>query len=305
MAHTPASLIRVPHAAIWLLIALPTFLGGCAGIDWQRTAVLVDGSEQVVEIERAEIEPDTPPIVYGHPAIITPERIQAALAELRFEKLRLLNQDQTPPVVAKYHRSTLANAISDGLARCQPEERVRFRVENSDDALWIFSGNSITRGVAFVDTDGALNFAFDLIGFKPDPDQPQAYRIWSDPTARRVSRAQLLPGSYQRPAGAHELWVAFTEGSAAGMTSDAAADPTPEASEAGSQPESPSQPESQPERESLSGPESQPGTTPPQPVPLSDAEKLSRLRYLEELWKSGQLSEKAYREQRSKLLEDQ
>lgn len=267
---------------------------GCASVRWEETSQLLDTPDCLVEIERGVVDPGEPPIEYGHPATVPVDDLLAALGSIHFEKLRLLNQDQTPLAIAEVHHPAVAAALARGLAACRPDERVRFWIENPDDALWVFSTASLTRGVAFVDTAGRLNFVFDLIGYVPAEDEAGAHLAWGDPTARAISRAEILAGPYHRPAGAtHDLWIAFHDSPEAAPSATADVDPEPRDPSAVANDEPGTV-------EAASAPDE---PAPPADAPISDAEILARLRYLEQLWSSGQISDEVYRKERAKLLE--
>lgn len=268
---------------------------GCATVRWEETSQILDTLDCVVEIERGIVDPGEPPIEYGHPATVPVGDLLAALGSIHFEKLRLLNQDQTPLAIAEVHHPAVAAALARGLSVCRPDERVRFWIENPDDALWVFSTASLTRGVAFVDTAGRLNLVFDLIGYVPAEDEPGAHLAWGDPTARAISRAEILPGPYQRPEGAtHDLWIAFDDPAAAGP-SEAGSVEAASAEEAAGEGDA-SVADAAPEK-------TPPTTLPTTDEPLTDAEILAQLRYLEQLWAGGHITEEVYRKERARLLE--
>ena len=256
---------------------------GCTFTAWERVHKVAVGPRVRVEIEQQVRDGAVQPLGHAHPQKVASLGLGLFFLELRHVKERLFMKDLDQPVVSPRLVGELSEAIARGLASAGPDQRVRFRTNNPVTKLLLLPGGNITRGVAFVDPPGTLNIAFDLVA---DPISDDADRApgWGDPTRRNISDVRLaLPegASFRTtPEGVERsMWVTLPIAQLAVLEQE--------------------------HPQGLPGAANESKEKVPEPSAAgSDAEALERLRYLEELYQKGAISEEAYREQRAELLEE-
>lgn len=290
-----------------LAFTLALVLGntGCAGTSWRRSGTIL--SEPLLIVEREERMQRGEPVsmALGHPASMSSAMIAGVLANLSYRGTGMFRSSELAPVIEPGLVPPLAHAIAEGLAQCQPSERVRFLARNAQLSLGFIPTERHARGVAFVDPPGTLNLAFDRVGAAPDSDDPREATSWQDPTWNRyTSVAMELPEGvrlYRDDQGRERpLWILVDLAQASRQDGaqvthserpPALLRPTPDTATPTPEP-------------SAAGP---PGTTPPleeapSTATLTDPERLARLRYLEELRANGAISAEEYERQKRALL---
>ncbi len=196
-----------------LLILLP-LVWGCSTTYWKRTDVVVKETRIVAEVEQWTFEGEPKDAGFSHPASVAPEVLSAFFNRLKYENPRFLQSASQEPVVLPENVEDLSLALADGLKRCGPAQRMRFRVRNAHLKLGLIPTGKKTRGVVFVKPAGTLNVALDIVDDEADPESRDNiyYRDWGDPTRRTLSTYVLiLPEGarlHRSPEGrTHELWI--------------------------------------------------------------------------------------------------
>jgi hypothetical protein len=225
----------------------------------------------------------------AHPAELSAAVLERLLPSIHERKRTLVSAGEREPVIAAENVPVLALAIVEGLRVATPSERVRFSVYNPDRFLLLIPSGHTTRGVAFLEPDGVFNLVFDVVNGDLDPDEEH----WGDPTKRALRRADLdLPPEARLRTGesgrSREMWVTVP------FSVVAAGAPLPAAPEK----------EAAPVAEERATPP--PAAVPPEELPggeLGAEEILERLRYLEELYDDGAISESEYVRRKRELLD--
>jgi len=279
------------------ILVLLLFLAGCSTTSWRRTVSIVNKHRLVVELEQLTYKGEPKDAGFSHPARIDPQGIQRFFTELRYENPGLFSTKKAH-VVDKTLIADLALAVSSGLAKANPAQRVRFSINNPHKQLGFIPVSSTTRGVAFVKPAGVLNIAFDLVDDDPDRDTTDDlfYTQWNDPTRRVISTYKLLVPKGTRlhrdaRGRKYDMWVSipfdyFTR--------------PPEAEEEEPAGEKPAK------TEEGGGKAKEGGGTPPgkKPKPLTDDERMERLRYLKDLLDRKIITKETYDKERRKIFEE-
>ncbi len=265
-----------------ILAALAALLCGCFGTSWRKSVGVLKDMNTEVELERM-FEAGVPKDAgFAQPADIPTEHLAAFVTLLTYAQPKLIGETEYVPLVAAPHVAKLSVAIAEGLARAGPAERVRFAVVNTHFQLGFLPKPRTTRGVAFVEPQGMLNLAFDLVNETTETDMPGEHYLddWGDPTRRTITRVTLrLPehaALYRDDEGdEHPLWVAVPVEALAGSMPPAAP---------------PAEPETEP-APAAAAPDEAPGAT----GRLTGEEAMRLLKSLDELKHRGVLSEEEYR----------
>ncbi len=174
-----------PLALAFLLIA-----AGCSASPKSTTVVeeSIAGHRLVVELESvAEAEGPR----YAHPVSGTPEelseKLEVYLGELAYGRAK---GKRAYRLLEEGDRKRLAGGLARALKRAGPKERALFllRVEDNASVAWFRADERVTRGVAYVDVEGRLHLAFDLVDERIDPTAAELY----DPAERAQSRTQVF-----------------------------------------------------------------------------------------------------------------
>lgn len=145
-----------------LLLLSATLFSGCASTKLMRTEVATQHKFNV-SLEQVQKDGATVPLHYAHPHKINPADLKELLSNLNYtEQAGLLNEEKTTPVFQSVEISRLTPAVTDALAKANPNQRVRFISYNLDKGV-LFSKSRKTEGIVFVDSSGRLNLAFNYI----------------------------------------------------------------------------------------------------------------------------------------------
>ncbi len=269
-------------AAVNFLLSGLLFLCGCAATTWQLKVPLVSENHLVVEIEQLRRGGAVVDAGYAHPARLPVADLQKFFASLKYRSEGLLTTRELP-VFSSDLVPAFAQAVAEGLARCGPSERIRFKMSNPHTELKFIPITRVSRGVVFVKPAGVLNVAFDLVDDTPESDRrEELFRTeWDDPTRHTVSTCMLIlpPAArlHRDPKGrTHRLWLEVPFENLAGGK--------------------PQEPETKPPQEA-------PSEKQPQKPKLSDEERMHRLKYLRELLDKKIITEEQYKRERKKIFE--
>lgn len=300
------------------LLLLSGFLvagSGCGAARWRQLEEVRDTPGLVVELERHADGEGPIDLGFAHPARLSAEPLAAVLAELGHRSLGLLASDEVRPVIDPALTLPLAEAIAHGLARAEPSDRVRFLARNRHQTLGFLPGERHTRGVAFVTPgDGEtelLNLAFDQVNATPEPDEMSELPRWEDPTWNlHASVELLLPEGARLHSDAmgrtRPLWLVMPvprgapgEGRSDGEKTDST---PPQGTPPGSDPPPLDLPPQVIESDPAAARRMDLPPKDGRPQVLSDSERLARLRYLEELHRTGVIDDAEYEKQKRALL---
>ncbi len=254
-------------------------LSGCLGPTWREESSVVNNGRLDVEVEQWTFEGQAQGRDYAHPADVDSRKIESVLKDLH--RVSKTTRSGVDPILKPEYASDLARAISLGLRKATPSSRVRFSVHNPDTVLWVLPSSTTTRGVAFVQPEGVLNLAFDVIDETLEVDEEH----WGDPERRTIRRSRIaLPGYaryHQLPEGGEKtMWVEMDLSSIPIQRKEKKKAPVK------------APPEPEPEV-------AQPTDRAQQ---LDNAEVLEKLRDLQEQLKTGKISDAEYKKQREALL---
>ncbi len=267
-------------------------LSGCAQSGWKRSESLVSESSFKVELEQLSFE-GQPKSVFGHPVDVSSAVVSNAFSALQYKPRSLFGDPVPEPAVVPNFLPALAQAVSSALARAKDSERVRFEMRERAKSLYVLPSVATTRGVAFVSTAGELNLVFDEVHALPEIDESGTRGGWGNPTRRARSSGRLALPEYAT-AGVNErgstmpLWAVLpldripTEAPTAEVATNTESAAVGNATTPTAKTET--------------------STGATEEKPLSDAEIVARLRYLEELYQDGSLTEDQYKEKRAALL---
>ncbi len=296
----------------WLVGLLGVSCAGCAGPAWKQAEVLVDHRFVTVELEQRWDEGVVLDQEFRHPASLDPDLIGAVVGSVRCEIRGFRRQPAHPPVVHEDLLGELSEAIANGLSQADSTQRVRFAVLNPGTTLGIFPTTDSTHGVAFVDRDGFFNVAFDLVKESLVDGDP----IWHDPVRYGRTQRELLfspPLQLARNSDGESRsnWIRAPMDPAT-LTMSPAEDesPSPPADALTHHPATDEETAAPtPTRiqipESTKTVASDEASTPPtvfSPTEISAEERLQRLRFLEELYRDGAITQENYERQRAALL---
>lgn len=269
-------------------------LCGCAAT-WDRSHTILNENRIVVEVEQLTYRGEPKDAGFAHPATVSPEGLRAFFLNLKYRRQTPFFKSTDEPAVSNTETiDKLSLALSEGLRMCSPAQRVRFLAVNMHTKIALFPVAKKTRGVAFVQPEGTLNIAFDLVDDEPGADQSDElfFKEWDDPTRYAISTYELIlrPGisSYRSPTGhEHPLWVVIP-----------LALITPKGKE-----------EAQPpavakEIQGATEDQKGEGTKKPEPKELGDEERMHRLRYLQELYEKKVINEEEYRREWKKIFRE-
>ena len=271
-------------ATLGLLVLVACSVVGCSQRTWRKSESVFRGSGVTVELERRVVAGESV-AMFDHPASVDAAEVARALRDLRFEEQGLFGESEPTPVLDPGALPVVAEAIAVALGRATESERVRFHVRGNATSLYVLPTITSTRGVAFVDAEGALDLVFDELQETRDPNDTGIEPRWGDPTSpRRRTAARLLLPDYARFGRdhndrAHPLWAQLpldriAQARAAASAPAAAGTVTPRS----------------PQPSSATGEK------------LTDAEILDRLRFLEELHREGRIADEQYETKRAELL---
>ncbi len=314
----------LPYRTV-LISLLLSFSIGCTVTSWKRTSTVVDQSKLVVETEQLYsydsptdgIFTDAMPVdsSFFHPAELNPETLTLFLSGIRYEIPSFLADMTYEPVFEQKIVPALALGVVKGLKRSGPGERIRFWVRNIRHKYGFVPQGRITRGVVFVQPEGILNIAFDLIDADPEEVHEESiYSVdWEDPTAHIASHEVLQlpePASvfFDAEGERRPLWVVIPlekltfeafqvgeeQGAPEGKEPDRHREPGTGAEAAPGEVKSTDDAET---AEQQAGPEPD-----RKPQKLTDQEILNRLKYLKELRKKGMLTEEEYKKECEEIM---
>jgi hypothetical protein len=277
-----------------LLSVLLLLFCGCSLTSWQRSHTVVNEKRLIVEIEQLTFEGEPKDAGFDHPAAVSMDGLVAFFRHLRYQYPSIL-KTTVEPVVSRELVEKLSLALSEGLALAGPSQRLRFVAHNMHTKLKLLPVAKTTRGVAFVKPAGVLNLAFDLIDDEPevDPSDPIFFEQWEDPTRSTVSTYKLVlpPGStFYRDEGGERrpLWITVPLEVI-----------TPER---GTPPPAPGTDPAEADPGDQKPPEE--GGEEPPPAELTDQERIIRLRYLQELYEKGILTEQQYKDEWKRIFRE-
>lgn len=266
--------MRLPLLIVLLCVA--STAAGCAVPGWRQTISIAQEEAYVVQVERHSDGQELIPEGFVHPARVAAKRLAYLYRGLKYGAA-----DEPKFAIQPDAVDALAAAVSTGLSKAGPSDRVRFSVQNPGVKGLIFRrAATTTRGVVFIRPAGVLNVAFDVVNLDLDHETMDS---WGDPLESTLNVVVLeLPAGVQRHQDAtgttKPMWFTMS------LATEIPKSPPPAVAPA---------PVPPPRQASQSGPVSQ-----------SPSEKfLARVRLLEELHDEDILSDQEYREIRKRLLD--
>lgn len=296
-------------AAVFITGILLLSLTACGSGRWVRTPVL-ESSRTTVNLEHHEEKGEILAQRHDHPCQIPMEDMQTFLGDLAYqEKAVLIGGKKNLPVFQAEEIAALAPALSDGLSKATPDQRLQFTSFNKGGGL-LFKNTRKTEGVLFVEPGGHVNLAFNLINMDvmeaDSEDLPQLYTN-SDPLKIKYADTTLVPPAYAalkvldtgKPA---PMWV-LTDIAKLKEAVAAAPKPAPVVVAPAPASPSPAPPAPMPAPTPVITPPPAEAAAPVPPVAPKDEIK-NKLKYLKELYEDGLISESEYAAEKQKLLDN-
>lgn len=299
-------------AAVFITGIMLLFLTACGTARWVRTPVL-ESSRTTVNLEHREKKGEITPQQYDHPYQIPMQDMQLLLSGLLYqERATLIGGKKDIPVFQAEEVAALAPALTAGLAKATPDQRLQFTSFNKGGGL-LFKNTRKTEGVLFVEPTGRINLAFNMINMDvmeaDSEDLPQLY-VNSDPMMLKYADTVLVPPAYSvvknlengKPA---PMWIVVD---AAKLKEAAAAvpQPAPVAAVPAQAPVYVSPPAAAPAPVApASAATVKPAITEPPAASTDHVQEdiKGKLKYLKGLYDDGLISESEYAAEKKKLLD--
>ena len=171
------------------------FLSACSTARWVRSPVLKQ-KNVIIALEQRQEKGEIVTQKYNHPHKIDLLELEKLLEDLTYvEQVGLLGKEKKIPVFQTIEIDRLASVLANMLTKIDASQRIQFTSLNRGKGL-IFSIRRKTEGVIFIESNGHLNMAFNLINFELDPNDantlpPSFSRV--DPLKIKFSDATIIP----------------------------------------------------------------------------------------------------------------
>ena len=271
------------------LLLVPLLAVGCAGRKPVSEEIFKDQEMSVKLVAQKDRSGDWIEKGFEHPWKVDDQTLNALLSSIVFNKGSvIIGRKKLHPAFPEAERERLLDPIREAFARANPDQYVEFAFHQRRS--WtVFQRVYFTDGILFR-KDGRLNCAFRNLGFEELSGIDGEYEPYRGDPTEKPARTQwrLVPqeGQFLTPGDGGGLFAAkaFTNWIQLDLNRPWEVVETPEVEEA--------PPESEPAAEEATGEE---------PAPMTKEEVQERIRFLEELYRDGALSEAAYREKRKAL----
>lgn len=287
-----------------LLFIVPAFFSACSTTRWVNDPV----SEQKYLKVSLEHQLENNLIVekkFNQPYEIDPAKIKLLLKELIYlDGDRMARERKKSPVFQDKEVTRLVPALVDALSRATPNQRIRFISLNRARKI-IFKTKRKTDGVIFIDSEGRLNIAFNLINLAlkySDMNGEFDDLSTNDPLNIKTSKTHLIP---LLPYARHHV---FEDGTASPMWIVVSLDKFQETFNVWKQTQTPQ--EGPPSKTILKdapvteGTELQQVTVQPDAKNDNQMDKIKKdLEFLKELFNSGLITEQEHSDKKRKLLD--
>lgn len=284
-----------------LLILGATLISACAGPKWTRTTVAKQ-NYFIVTLEQQEGKIAAGQSPYKHPYVIELAELENLMGKLTYtDKGGVASTPKQSPVFQAVEIDRLAPALAEALAKADASQRVRFASFNQGKGM-IFSDSRKTEGAVFVDSEGRLNFAFNLINADRRPSETTAiFYTFSSANPLKIETSKTILSAAPPYAELHlyengkmaPMWVAIdlqkAKESAGTLTAPMVKEPeeAPPAA-AGARTMAPPPEKAAPARSSEE---------------MLKEDIKNNLRYIKELRGEGLISEKDYADKKKELLD--
>lgn len=285
-----------------LLTLTALLIAGCAGSKWVQTDV-VRHHDFAVTLEQGQDQGAAARSDYRQPYQLAPAELKILMGELSYiEKAGMMSKSKQSRVFQAAEVDRLAPVLADALAKADASQRIRFISFNLEPTV-LFSLSRKTEGVAFVESDGRLNIAFNYINAKRHANETSAMfisRSVVDPlmiTSADTALAPAPPYAQLRELETGKqapLWVVvdlakLNEAISAGTV------PTVEAPAAAAPAAAPPA--------AVTGTPVQGAAPAPAAADLRQDEVKNKLKFLKELLSEGLISEQDYNAKKVELLD--
>lgn len=161
--------------ALFSIIICAAILSACATARWVSTPVL-NQKDAKVSLESLQEKGNTVNQHFNHPFTINPGEAERLFNNLMYVErtgivVDLFKNQKQKAIFQPEESAKLAPAISEALAKADPNQRVRFQSLNRGGGI-IFPSRRITQGIIFIDSSNLFNIVFNVVNYELSADEP-------------------------------------------------------------------------------------------------------------------------------------